>query len=268
MTAKFVRHAAAMLALFLAVQGPAGAQAPAGTRSTGVPVGGGGGAPPPPATTVRALVAAEQEATLFSQFAGRILKVDASLGSSFKAGAVLVSFDCEEQAARLKMAQAELSSARETHNAKLRLQGLQSAGEVEVALAAAAAQKAEAQVNLYRAQQASCTVKAPFDGRVTKLHAKSYESVNQGAPLLDVISDGPTKLRLNAPSSWLTWLKMGNPFQVRIDETGKSYDARVTAINARVDAVSQSIEIEGTVDNKSPDLLPGMSGTAHFQVPE
>jgi RND family efflux transporter MFP subunit len=221
-------------------------------------------ASPAAAASVRVLVAPAQEATLFSQGIGRIRDVNGSLGSPFKAGATLLSFDCDEQAARLKMAQAELSAARETHNAKLRLQGLQSAGELEVSLAAAAAQKAEAQVALYRAQQAYCVVKAPFDGRVVKVHVKAYEGVNQNAPLLDIISDGPLKLRLNAPSSWLRWLKVGTAFQVHIDETDKTYTARVTALNARVDAVSQSVELEGVIAGSAPDLLPGMSGSAHF----
>jgi RND family efflux transporter MFP subunit len=213
---------------------------------------------------VRVLVAAEQEATLYSQAIGRIRDVDASLGARFKAGATLVSFDCDEQLARLKMAQAELSAAREQHNAKLRLQGLQSAGELEVSLAAAAAQKAEAQVNLYRAQQTYCVVKAPFDGRVVKLHVKAYEGVNHNAPLLDIISDGPLKLRLNVPSAWLRWLKPNAAFQVHIDETGGSYTARITAINGRVDAVSQSVELEAVIAGGARDLLPGMSGSAHF----
>lgn len=230
--------------------------APVPAQPVAVPAGMGG--------SVRILVAAEQEATLFSQAIGRIRTVNASLGSPFATGATLISFDCDEQAARVRMAQAELSAARENHNAKLRLQGLQSAGEVEVSLAAAAAEKAEAETNLYRAQQAYCTVKAPFDGRVVKLDVKPYEGVNANAPLLDIISNGPLKLRSNVPSKWLAWLKPDMVFQVHIEETGKEYAARVTAINGRVDAVSQSVEIEGTITDPAPDLLPGMSGTAHF----
>jgi membrane fusion protein (multidrug efflux system) len=233
---------------------PAPAAPPAAAPA--VPDGAGG--------SVRVLVAAEQEATLFSQSIGRINAVNVKLGAPFAAGATLISFDCDEQAARVKMAQAEASAARETHSAKLRLQGLQSAGEVEVLLAAAAAEKSQAEVGLYRAQQSYCTVKAPFNGRAVKLQVKAYEGVNAGAPLIDIISDGPLKLRLNVPSTWLAWLKPRMVFQVRIEETGKTYSANVTAINARVDAVSQSIEIEGTIVGRSPDLLPGMSGLAHF----
>ncbi|MBT2339798.1 MULTISPECIES: efflux RND transporter periplasmic adaptor subunit [Pseudomonas] len=217
---------------------------------------------------VRVLLVADQETTLASQLVGRVRAVNASLGSSFRKGDVLVSFDCDEQAARLKMAQADLSAARESHDAKLRLQGLQSAGEVEVSLAASAAEKASAQVAQYRAQQQQCTVLAPFDGRVVKVQVKAFQGVNLGQPLLDLISNGPLKMRVNVPSRWLAWLKPDQTFQVDLGETGKRYPAKVKAINAQVDAVSQTIELEGIIQGQPADLLAGMSGTALFEAPQ
>ena len=217
---------------------------------------------------VRVLLVADQETTLASQLAGRVREVNASLGSAFKKGDVLVSFDCDEQTARLKMAQADLSSARESHDAKLRLQGLQSAGELEVSLAASAAEKAAAQVAQYRAQQQQCNVLAPFDGRVVKVQVKAFQGVNAGQPLLDIISKGPLKMRVNVPSKWLVWLKPNQIFQVDLGETGKRYPAKVKAINAQVDAVSQTIELEGVIEGQPTDLLAGMSGTALFEAPQ
>lgn len=84
---------------------------------------------------------------------------------------------------------------------------------------------------------------------------------------MEIISDGPLKLRMNAPAKWVKWLKIGSPFDVIIEETGKHYQAKVSALNARIDAVSQTIELEATMVNKAPDLLPGMSGTARFTPP-
>jgi membrane fusion protein, multidrug efflux system len=66
------------------------------------------------------------------------------------------------------------------------------------------------------------------------------------------------------PSKWLRTIKVGTPFQVDIDETGKSYKAAISAINARVDAIAQTVEIEARVTGKTPELLSGMSGTARF----
>ena len=50
-----------------------------------------------------------------------------------------------------------------------------------------------------------------------------------------------------------------------IDETGKTYSAKVTALNARVDAVAQTVELEGRIDGKPAELLAGMTGTARFK---
>ena len=216
---------------------------------------------------IRVLLAPETETTLVSPFAGRVRSVGLTLGQSFGRGKVLVSFDCDEQSARLQMAEAEWASARESHDAKLRMQGLQQAGEVEVSLAASAAERGKAQVALYRAQMAQCAVVAPFAGRAVKIAVKPHQGVTQGQPLQEIVSDGPLKIRLNAPAKWVAWLKRGTPFEVQIDETGKTYKARVTALNGRIDAVSQSIELEAMIDQKAPDLLAGMSGVANFPQP-
>lgn len=216
---------------------------------------------------IRVLLTPALETTLVSQFAGRVSAVNAVLGQTFSRGKVLVAFDCGEQLARVRMADAELASARENHEAKLRLQGMQQAGEVEVAMAASAAERARAQVALYRVQSAQCSVVAPFAGRVVKIGVKPYQGVTQGQPLVEIISDGPLKLRLNAPAQWVRWLKIDTRFEVAIDETGKRYQARMTAINGRIDPVSQSIELEAVISDKAPELLAGMSGTAHFTSP-
>jgi hypothetical protein len=54
------------------------------------------------------------------------------------------------------------------------------------------------------------------------------------------------------------------PLQVTIYETGKTYPAHVAVVNSRVDAVAQTVELEARLDEKFPDLMAGMSGTARF----
>ena len=217
---------------------------------------------------IRVLLTPELETTLASPMLGRVRNVNVSLGSSFDDGKVLVDFYCDEQAARERIARAEVAGARENYEAKLRLQGLQSAGEVEVAIAAAAVDRARGELQLARVQKAQCTVSAPFAGRAVKVHVKPHQGVNAGQPLVEIVSRGPSKLRLNVPSKWLAWLKAGTPFEVAIDETGRTYAASVTAINARVDAASQSVEVEGSIAERADELLAGMSGTARFKPPQ
>lgn len=133
-------------------------------------------------------------------------------------------------------------------------------------MATAEVDRTSASIALAQAQVAQCTVAAPFAGRVVKVHVKPYQGVNIGTPLVELISEGPLKLRLNVPSRWLPQIREGMPFEVAINETGRSYPARVTLINARIDAVAQTIELEARMFDEEPELLAGMSGIARFPI--
>jgi membrane fusion protein, multidrug efflux system len=220
--------------------------------------------PAPESKPVRVLLMPDSETVLVAQMVGRITTLNASLGSRVSKGQTVISMDCSESTARLSMSEAELNSARETYESKLRLKGMDAAGETDVAVAAAAVDRAKGQIEMTKAQIQNCSVKAPFSGSVSKLNVKPYQGVNIGQPLFEMVGDGAPRLRLNAPSRWMRTLKAGHAFQIDIDETGKSYSARVTAINTRVDPVAQTIEIEGRVTGAHGGLLPGMSGNAKF----
>jgi RND family efflux transporter MFP subunit len=254
MTLSFALQLFAAVAVLTAL--PAPAQTPAGRA----------GAPVDP-NAIRVQLSPELETTLAAQMTGRISSLNATLGMAVTKGRPMVAFDCSEASAKLHMAEAEYTMARETLDTKIRLRKLEAAGDMEVTLASATAERAQAAIALARAQTAQCTVLAPFSGRIVKLHVKPYQGVNMGSPLVELVSDGPLKLRLNVPSKLLRTLRVGSPFEVDIEETGKTYLAKVTAINARVDAVAQTLELEARIDSRPSGLLAGMTGIARFTAP-
>lgn len=209
---------------------------------------------------VRMLVVADRESTISAPAPGRVASVSVRLGDVVKAGQIMVSFDCREIQARRQAAEAETRTARLQHEAKIKLQGLQSAAEVEVELAAANVDRSEAQARIFDAQLVQCRFPAPFTGTVARVHVKAGQSVTVGAPIIDVVGNGPLKARINAPSKWLASMKKGGRLQSEIDETGRQYMLRIARISGRVDAVSQTVEIEADFEDKAADLLPGMSG--------
>lgn len=218
------------------------------------------GALPP----VRLLVVTDLETTLSGTMAGRVVELLRRPGEAVRAGDPLVRFECAEPRARVDMAAAELQAARLQHEAKLRLQGLQSASELDVELAAAAVQKAKAQQALAQVQASHCTVAAPFESRVARWHVKPFQTVTEGQALVDLVGKGPLRARLNVPSKWLAWLRVGHPLEAAVEETGKSYPLKLERISPRVDAVSQTVEVEAVFGSSAEGLLPGMSGSARL----
>ncbi|SDJ13415.1 RND family efflux transporter, MFP subunit [Paraburkholderia steynii] len=226
------------------------------------PAGTGDGFDDPNA--IRVLLAPNLETTLSSQMNGTITDLRATLGKQVARNAVLAQLDCAEVQARANVAKAELSMARQNLNAKRSLRALNAAGDIEVAMSATEVEKAQGALSLANAQLGYCRVIAPFSGRVAKVYVKPYQTVSAGTPVLDLVGDGALKVRLNVPSSLMVKLKQGARIDITIHETGKTYPAHVSAVNARVDAVAQTVELEAQLDSEHPELVAGMSGIARF----
>ncbi|MFT3802296.1 MAG: efflux RND transporter periplasmic adaptor subunit [Burkholderiaceae bacterium] len=209
---------------------------------------------------VRFLLVAGQETVVSAATAGRLARVAVELGDRVKAGQVLAAYDCAEIEARRGAARSELEAARVQYEAKVKLHGLQSVSDVDVELAAANADRAEQQLRVADTQVRQCTFTAPFAGTVARVHVKVGQGLGTGEPLVELVGNGPMKVRMNVPSPWLAWLKTGTTLDGRIDETGADCSLTVTRIAGRVDAVSQTVEIEARLAGGGARALPGMSG--------
>lgn len=222
-----------------------------------------------PATPeIRAQLTPHQFTTLSSEMAGRIDRIATKVGEHFQKDAVLVTFDCALQRAQDARAQAVLVQAQRTFSIDQRLVGLRSMGQLELDIAGAEVQKAKADVAGSEATMSKCSIAAPFAGVTVDQKAQEYQYTTPGQPLLDIIDDRRLDVELIAPSRWLSFLKPGYPFQIHIDETDKTYTARIDRVGGRVDPVSQSIKVIGEVIGDAPELVAGMSGRANIASPK
>ena len=198
--------------------------------------------------------------TLASEIGARVRRLPFGEAQAFKAGDMLVSLDCSVQQAQRDKARAELAGAEAAFEANQRLARLNAVSELELVLAGTAVQRARAEIGAQDALIEKCTVVAPFNGRVAEQKVREQQFVQPGQALLDVLDDSTLELEFLAPSSWLRWLREGYALRVTIDETRRSYPARLSRVGARVDPVSQSVKVAATIDGRFPELMPGMSG--------
>ncbi|MEH6565828.1 MAG: efflux RND transporter periplasmic adaptor subunit [Halopseudomonas sp.] len=215
-------------------------------------------------TQARGVLRAQQQATLSSELAGRVLELPFSEGEAFDKGAELVRFDCSAYQAQLNAAEASTRAAQQQLNHTERLAALNSVGEFEVAMAQAKRAEASAQAQVYRVQVNRCSVKAPYSGKVVSREVQPFESVASGTPLLSIVDNSKLEIHLLVPSHWLGKLQPGSQLQFIPDETGQTLPATVKRIGARIDEGSQTLLVIAELPADSPNLLAGMSGTAEF----
>jgi membrane fusion protein, multidrug efflux system len=213
---------------------------------------------------VRAQLVARNEVALSSELSAKIDSLPLREGDAFRAGQTLVSFDCTLFKAQLNKVQSTLDAARQTLAVSQRLAELNSIGKLEVDLADARVKESSAEAAYMQATVSKCVITAPFTGRIVKRLAAAFQFVTPGTALLEVQDAEELEIRMIVPSKWIVRLKPGTRFTVQVDELGESFPARVLRTGARIDPVSQSVDIIGAVDGKPTALLPGMSGWAVF----
>lgn len=216
---------------------------------------------------IRAQLAPRRYTTLGAEIGAKVQRLPVVEGGAFRQGQLLVQFDCSLQQAQLHKAQAGVDATEKTWRANQRLAELNSVGKVELETSQAEWNKARADVAANRSLLGKCQITAPYAGRIAEQKIREQQYAQPGQPLLDILDDSVLELEFLVPSRWLSWLHQGTAFEVRIDETGKTYPAKVQRLAARVDPVSQSIKVNAAIHGKFPELIAGMSGQVLLAPP-
>lgn len=239
---------AGVLAAALIVQGTS--TATGDTRSAQMPV--------------RGIVRPINQAAISTDLPVRVAKIHFREAQSFRKGAVLITFDCERLAAEhaaLAAVHREQQLVLES-NAYLDKRG--AVGKVDVEISRTRVQKTEADAMALAARLKQCRIIAPYDGRMTELRINEHEIPAIGQPFMSIVDETAFEIDLIMPSSWLRTLTPGALIDFTIDETGRSYQARVTRIGAAVDPVSQTVKVIADFAKLDDRVLAGMTGTARF----
>lgn len=245
-----------------AAQGPLPAPLPSLSMPT-LPPGPLGAGP-----EIRAQLTPREYTTLASETAARIDRIAVRIGQRFQKGDVLVEFDCATQRAQVAKARAVVVQAEKTFAINKRLNALRSIGNLELEVSEAEVAKAKADLAAADAAASKCIIQAPFSGVTVDQKMREFQYATPGQPLLELVDDTHLEIELIAPSRWLSFLKPGHAFQVHVDETGKTYPAKVLRLGGRVDPVSQSIRVIGEITGGTGELMAGMSGRASIAPPQ
>lgn len=213
---------------------------------------------------IRGIVRPLNQASISIDLPVRVAKLHVREAQSFRKGSTLITFDCERMVAEhaaMAAVHREMQLMLES-NTYLDKRG--AIGKVDVDVSRARVAKAEADAKALAARLRQCTVIAPYDGRVTELKINENEIPASGQPFIGIVDETAFEIDLIMPSSWLRTLAPDAKLDFVIDETGRSYPARVARIGAAVDPVSQTIKVIAQFTQLDDRVLAGMSGTARF----
>ena len=212
----------------------------------------------------RGIVKAAAQAVLYAQVQGRVSQLAYKEGQRFEKGHTLVQLDCDKYRAELAVAMAEHEARDKVYKNNIELGKLNAVSELDLETSEAEAKKASAAIRVAEVNVKGCQIAAPFGGRVVSILVNEHENVFPNDKLISLLDDSSLEIELVLPSSSLSWLRRKSPFTFVVDETRKSYRARIREIGASIDPASQTIKVMGAFEKLPPEILAGMSGSAQF----
>ncbi len=207
-----------------------------------------------------------KETVISSSHDGRISDVPLHNGDLFKKNDVLIRYACDDLAAEAEMAGVEKNLTDTKVKTGNQLFKLDIISDVDRLNIESEDKAADAKIKLYEARLEDCTIRAGFDGRVTKRLANEGEYTRTDRVLLEVASNDPLHIEFLIPSKWLRWVNVGAPISISLNETGRTYTAKIIRIYGEVDPVSRSIQVRAALDNYRDPLLSGMSGKVELDA--
>jgi len=205
--------------------------------------------------------------TLAADADGTITRILADSGTAVKAGDLLVELDTSVETAQLAAAQARAELSRINFERAKDLWDRNATSKSEFDVAEATLKQTVADVAALQALIAKKQVRAPFDGRVGIRLVNVGQFMARGRALLPLQKLDPIFVNFSIPQRQLPAIAIGQEVGIGVDAfPGRSFTAKVTAINSEVDAATRNISVQATMANPQEVLRAGMFARVEVQM--
>ncbi len=238
-------------------------------------------------TTVRRYPSVLQPASTTSlsfEISGRLKQVTLDVGQQVAAGDVIAEIDptslqiqVDNATAAVRQAEVALRNAEEDFKRKSQLleDGVTTQAQVdqsETSLEGARANDIQARKQLENAEEdlSKTTLRAPFDGIISKVDVDSFTNVTAGSPVATIYADKDFETSFTVSFDVVSRIAVGKQATVRLaDDPSIVLPGHVSELGSRADTVS-AFPVVVKVDGTNPVLKAGMAVeiAMEFAVPK
>jgi RND family efflux transporter MFP subunit len=197
----------------------------------------------PALTEVVGTLQAAERAAIAAKVTGVITRMPVILGSTVKAGDLLVAISAEEISARLNQAEAQLAQAKRNLDREQKL----------LQKNAATSETVNSMLDLHAIAQAGyreaktilgyATITAPFDGVVTRKDVHTGDLATPGTVLLQIENNRKLQVATAVPESLILQIRTGDPLIVKVPSATVVATGTVAEIAPAIDPNSRTAAV-------------------------
>lgn len=218
--------------------------------------------------TVQAVgnILAEEEVELRCETQGRVVKIGFEEGQEVKKGTVLVKLNDADLQAQLKRAQATKSLKSETEKRNKQLLDKGGISQEMYDMSLTDLNTAAADIDLLKEQIRRTEVIAPFDGLIGLRNISVGSFINNTGIIAGLQNIKRVKIEFSIPEKYVSLIGRGSEIIFTVEGQTKEYNAKVYAIEPKIDPINRNVIVRAMCENKNRKLLPGSFAKVKVQL--
>ncbi len=197
----------------------------------------------------------DEEVDLAFETSGKIVGLHFNEGSRVKKGDLLAEINDKPLQAQLQKLQAQIKLVEEKEFRQRSLLDKDAISQESYDQIVTELQSVQADINLILARIAETELRAPFDGIIGLRYLSEGSYATPSTKIARLIKMSPIKLEFSIPERYADDVKIGFPVVFSVDN--KNYDARVYAVDPKIDLVTRTIVLRALYPNSREELKSG-----------
>jgi len=199
----------------------------------------------------------DEEVDLSFETSGKVVGIFFEEGRRVKKGELLAKINDKPLQAQLLKLQAQHKLTEEKEFRQRQLLERDAISRESYDQIATELQSLEADIQLIEARIAETELRAPFDGVVGLRMISEGTIANTQTKIVRLVKTSPLKIEFSIPERYSGEIKPGFPITFDVDGIDGSFNAKVYAIDPKINIELRTIVVRALYPNKNEELKPG-----------
>ncbi|HMQ07143.1 MAG TPA: efflux RND transporter periplasmic adaptor subunit [Saprospiraceae bacterium] len=201
---------------------------------------------------------ANEEVEIRSEINGRVIELRIDEGSKVAKDQLIARLDDRDLQAQLKRLEFEEELANQTEARQRRLLEIDAISKEEYDLAMNTVKTLSADKELLLVNLDKTRISAPFHGRIGLKNISLGAYITPQELIANLVQTDPIRIDFTIPERYSSKVKINQTFTFNVDGRDENFEARVVAIDPKIDEELRTLRIRAITSNKNDLFLPGM----------
>ncbi len=208
----------------------------------------------------------DEEVDLSFETSGKIVGIFFTEGTRVKKGDLLAKINDRPLQAQLLKLQAQKKLAEEKEFRQRNLLSRDAISQESYDQVVTELQSLDADIQLIEARIAETELRAPFDGMIGLRYLSEGSYATPSTKIARLVKFSPLKLEFSIPERYSGEVSKGYPIQFSVDGVNKPFEAKVYAIDPKVDINTRTIVVRALYPNTHEELKSGRYADITLEV--